>query len=1005
MKRAKLRIMDRRQGPASILGACLLVFVGMAASTAAENAIVAPILRPVQFSLAGDWHFRLDPDKVGEAEHWFEPGKVRDRVSKVPLPWQLAFDDLQEYLGVAWYERDFEIPAGHEDRRIALEFLGVDHHVKVWVNGRPAGEHEGSLAPFKLEITDQARVGRTNTVTLRVDDPEFGTREWISEQVISMSGLWRDVYVEITGKTHVSDLFMKPDIDHGKADAQVEVTAPPGGDERTLRLKLEATAPDGARFHTESAINLPASATTQTHYIHVSIKLEDEANPLVLWELDHPRLYQAQATLIDGAGTALDVAIVEFGMRKIEARGARIYLNNRPIYIVGGWLDPSPLAGPDEVNWAMPGPYEPLSDESIKRDIMTAKSLGINLSRRILRSINRRYIYWADRLGMLIWQGGPWVRADGIARRELFDKYRDDYENIVLRDRNSPSVMIWELFCESFGLVRGEYDTWPKTVKLINELYDHVKGLDGTRLVLDNACGRGGYDFNYIDSHAKSDIDDIGYLGWASAPWIAGVDEFRKYCRMITEYGRPVTNSLLHNKTSRVLDIERIKRTWGEEPWWLTAPEHIQSNSSNLTGYADRFYRWGFDEIFGGFDGFTEKSDWYQFEAIKYQSEQMRLNPDMTGYLSFAFDCVPHVIGAINLFREPKVFGPELPRVYAQDMVIIDLEKRNAWTGENVRADVHFSHFARADAEGPSVRWWVEGFEEAIHGESGKFSIKPGEVRRVGGIEFKTPEVAEARRLRIVARIEDVKGRSVSQNYTDIFVFPRELRRSKVRGINVRGSSGFMNRRLELLGYEPHPGLDPALPLTVTNVIDQAVEDYLTGGGTVLLMICEELDLIGFVAEPALPPVDAWLRRHGLMLGGAEFHLGGIVGAQFIKKDAGLFGQVPFENPIGWPFQTVMPPYVLIGLGSDHRDDVLAGAYGSFLRNTPADVNGQRQECEITGTIAQFKVGNGRLLVSTFDLNKFLALDPVSTIMFNDLVRYAAGDFEPKTELPLEKPL
>src|SRR5205823_1281462 len=100
-----------------------------------------------------------------------------------------------------------------------------------------------------------------------------------------------------------------------------------------------------------------------------------------------------------------------------------------------------------------------------------------------------------------------------------------------------------------------------------------------------------------------------------------------------------------------------------------------------------------------------------------------------------------------------------------------------------------------------------------------------------------------------------------------------------------------------------------------------------------------------------------------------------------------------------WPFYTVMPRNVLIGVTPDERQDIIAGAYGSFFRSSPVDSTGQHHTTEVTGTIVQFRYGKGKMVICTFDLLKTLSEDPVATVMFKDLVEYAGGDFQPRSEL------
>jgi beta-galactosidase len=90
---------------------------------------------------------------------------------------------------------------------VAIEFLGIDNSAEIWINGKPAGRHEGALTPFTIDVTQLVKVGDDNTITVKVTNPEYGTRVWTNEQIIATSGLWRDVYLEITSSDCVSDIF------------------------------------------------------------------------------------------------------------------------------------------------------------------------------------------------------------------------------------------------------------------------------------------------------------------------------------------------------------------------------------------------------------------------------------------------------------------------------------------------------------------------------------------------------------------------------------------------------------------------------------------------------------------------------------------------------------------------------------------------------------------------------------------------------------------------------
>jgi hypothetical protein len=970
---------------AGVLVAWLVSPAGLSAAADGgdQNAIVASLRRPVQVSLNGDWGFRTDPKNAGETDGWFHPGSVHERTARVPLPWQLAIPELREYLGVAWYERTFRVPASARGNRVAIEFLGVDNSARIWVNGQVAGEHEGALTPFTLDITRLVNIGGENTVTVKVTDPEYGTRVWTSEQIIATSGLWRDVYLEVTGSAYVSDIFAVPDIDRCSADVHVSVAGAatlPG--KRSVGLTIHS--PDGKTFTAATPMTDSADAS-----VHVPL------GQCVLWEPGHPALYQVEAELKTGTAK-VDSASTEFGMRNISIREKDILLNNHPVYIVGGWLDTAPYGGPDEVNWAYPPPYQPLSDEDIQRDIRTIKALNVNYVRRILRSINPRFLYWADRMGVLVQEGGPWMAASGINNRAAFEKYRLGWRDIIMRDRNHPSVVTWELFTENSGLGVGEYAPFAKTSAMIADMYDFAKGIDPTRLVIDNSGGTASCTLNYPGNHPKTDIDDVLFFPASSTAWIQGVDDQRELTPRVKSYGKPLIDSLLHNLTSRVVDADRARKVWGgKAPWWFTAPSRITTNSTNLTGFEDRFYKWGFDKIFGNFTGFARATDQYEFEGMKFQAEEMRKNPEIVGYLGFVFDTPPHFIAVVDVFRNRKHFFDELSKINTQDLVMLDLPKRNVWSGETVRAQVYLSHYSARDLNGATAEWSLDGVP-GVQGRVEQVAIGPADVRPVGTVAFRAPDVSGARQMRLRIRVQK-DGAAVSENYVDLRVFPTSGLRPSSPHVAAYGLS-HTPQLLKILGYETSSTLQPGI-VAVATKMDKKLSDFVQNGGTALLFATNELDWVAFTSPPKIHPLEEFLSAHGLTLGGRDFHFGGITGGHFINKSFGLFNGIPFENPIAWPFYRVMPHSVLIGFEPAHQSDIIAGAYGSFFRNTPADSQGKIHTTEVTGTIVQFRFGKGKLLITTFDLLKNLAEDPVATAMFNDLVHYAASDFQPHTEL------
>ena len=342
------------------------------------------------------------------------------------------------------------------------------------------------------------------------------------------------------------------------------------------------------------------------------------------------------------------------------------------------------------------------------------------------------------------------------------------------------------------------------------------------------------------------------------------------------------------------------------------------------------------------------------------------------------------------------MFADEAATVYAQDLIIPDATKRNFWSGEGVQIPVHFSHYSSINLSNGRATWSVDG-SDRMQGEIARgIEIQPGEVQPIGFIRFRAPEVDRAQMLPIRMQLES-EGKILSRNTEEIRVFPPSDKfvDPKAHRVNFVGFDGYAEPALRdlgpewtkfsAIGYEPHSGLDPSIPVAVSRLMNPEVEKYMEKGGSVVLL--------------ATPEHYDFLSSHGLTMVQVNFS-GGINGSLFARKDRGLFDRIPFDNPMSWPFYRALPQTMLLGVQPENNSDILAGGYGGFLICKPADVKtGEPIWGEITSTLLQCRFGQGRLIICTIDLLSHIIRDPVATIMFNDLVQYARGDFSPTIRL------
>lgn len=244
--------------------------------------------------LNGKWHFRTDPEGRGEEKDWHRGGEVRDRELLVPSPWQLQADDLLDYCGSAWYERDFQIPDEFADQRSVIVFEAVDYLSRVWVNGEYVGEHEGGFLPFKFDITPFVRFGETNTVTLKVKDFDGSEQEQIPHgyQVWGqqISGIWQNVWIEAQGGVFVDDIFALPNVDESAAEIRIEA-ASVLVEEQECVLQVEVVSPHAESLIQKKSIRVSSDTVTREAFLFCIEKP-------VLWDFDNPELYQVKASVV-----------------------------------------------------------------------------------------------------------------------------------------------------------------------------------------------------------------------------------------------------------------------------------------------------------------------------------------------------------------------------------------------------------------------------------------------------------------------------------------------------------------------------------------------------------------------------------------------------------------------------------------------------------------------------------------------------------------------------------
>lgn len=890
---------------------------------------------------------------------------------------------LRRYIGTAWYEKDFQIPDDIKGQRIAIQFMGVDWGTKIYINGKQAGEHEGNVIPFTVDITDFVIYGGTNTITMKIwDFTDMSLVPYDSESAfLRMSGIWRSVWVEATGKTYMHDIFVQPDIDKQSAKVQCEVAVPFTQDSHarnatmTLKLKIAIFGPDGTQVSTrEEPFGWPADGPTTT-VVTVDLPVP---NPQ-LWDVEHPQLYKLEATIVQGNEDE-DKSSVEFGMRKISTSGTNIMLNNKPIYLSGA-LDF--VDYPDRNIYL--NPYHPWTEDEMRAEIKRWKDMGFNYIRKFGVE-DERYIRLCNKMGVLIMDEAQYFSG---FNPEIMRRWENMHRALVLRDRNHPSVILWDLFNEGGGFGGDE--------KLLKKYYDMTKELDPTRPVIDNSGGIIHIQSNNVpNNHPISDIEDIHYYYYMGPEWYP---HSREYLGSIEARDKPVIITEMLALTFPP-DLDRWKARFdGKIPWWFNLPslpgEPPGPLSSNT--YEKTWNDWGLQRVFGSFAKFAEENEWRCFYIGKYEIEMMRRNPNLVGFTYTQMDQQPGQ-GPVGImgdygFSDERVFQIYMPMVNNPNIIFFDWKRINYWTTEYFDSDVVLSHYGEP-VENAVLKYSLEGTD--IKGEiPGVTMIEPG-VKNIGKIRFLVPDLKESRKLKL--EIELVQGgESVAKNFMNVSIFPLPWMVAPA-GTNASQYNPYMTTvgdplitmgsRLGRMGIGSAP-LDPnQAPVALATVFDDNLKNYVTNGGTALLC----------VQDPT-----ATGKATGLLIGENVYYVGNGGWPVFVDPNYGLFKRIPFGTLLDWQFYRVYSRNTIGGLKPENKPDILSAGYGGWFFDTQIVMGPQNVKGQLGGMITQFKLGKGRIVITTFKLLQAIPDDPVATLMLQDLLAYCKTDFKPTMELPLDK--
>jgi len=424
--------------------------------------------------LGGTWDFAYDGSGQGFDAGWQERVDVYTHTIQVPFPPESSESGIGDtsFHPIVWYRRTFSVSPEDRVKRLLLHCGAVDYRASVWVNGRLVATHEGGQTPFSADITPALQPDEDQILVICAEDmPQDlaqprGKQDWLEQPheiwYDRTTGIWQPIWLEAVAPTHISHVRWTPDLDRGILGFSVNFQ---GGEQTDLRLRVQLSL-HGATLADDIYAVQGTAVERQIAFDRAGMMSREK----LLWSPEHPNLVNATLTLLTG-NEVVDEVQSYVGLRSAGIGSGHFLLNGLPYYLrlvlEQGYWPESHLAAP--------------SAEALLHEVELVKALGFNGVRIHQKVEDPRFLYWCDRLGLLVW--GEMANAYVFSPTAV-ERLTREWLEVLDRDYSHPCIVTWVPLNESWGVPDVARD--PAQRHYVQALYYLTKALDPTRPVIGN---------------------------------------------------------------------------------------------------------------------------------------------------------------------------------------------------------------------------------------------------------------------------------------------------------------------------------------------------------------------------------------------------------------------------------------------------------------------------------------------------------------------------------------
>jgi hypothetical protein len=765
-------------------------------------------------SLAGEWYFRIDSLDQGIDQEWYkepsdetvnlpgsmaENGKGNDVTLSTPWTGEIVdqsyftsekyakyrvpgnikipfwLKPVKYYKGVAWYQKEFELPAGWENRNVVL-FLERPHwETTVFINGKRAGSENSLAVPHQFDISEFLAPGK-NLVSIRIDNrivvPVGINSHSISDHTQgNWNGIAGEICLKATAKVFISEVRIYPDIKAKKAKVIVVINnktgAPFDG-----KISLQAESFNSSEIQRLKNQVVKVSSSTEDLQVVTDYQM---GSKIQNWNEFTPSLYKLSVILTGPGGEVLDSESEDFGMREFKAKGTRFEVNGQEIFLRGTTeCCIFPLTG-----------YPPSDVDSWEVVLKTCKDYGLNHVRFHSYCPPEAAFIAADKLGIYFhiecssWANSGTSIGDGAS----VDKFIYSEGDRIIKDYgNHPSFCMLAYGNEPAGNRQNEF---------LGKLLKYWKAEDNRRVYTSAA-------------------------GW---PVIPENDYNLTSEPRIQRWGEGLNSIINASPPQTMFDFKEIISRYSiptvshEIGQWCVYPDFKEINKYTGALKATNFeiFRETLTEHKMGAqaDDFLMASGKLQAICYKAEIEAALRTPGFAGFQILQLHDFPGqgtaLVGILNPFFESKGYiNPEEFRMFCNETVPLARMKKEVFSNnESFKADIELSHFGPAPMKMAVIECRILNTSgDTLYRETfRKDEIPIGNCLQIGSISFGLDKITTPGKLKLEVSIDDTPF----LNNWDFWVYP----------IQTEAAEG---------------------NVLVTDKIDRNAETVLKNGGSVLLL-------------------------------------------------------------------------------------------------------------------------------------------------------------------------